>query len=144
MYSRLKKAAGKYRQQNWILVSAPSECRDIHEMWRELKEKRTDPDLLRWKQEKEKQKVEELLLNWCAKHFGQTNNTPLSTMDWRNRFDPRSEHNIIDEVLEGTAHIEDEDRTAINELIHAAQRPEGWKTVQSKLDFEHFSHFCKK
>ena len=84
-------------------MSVPSDCRDIDEMWRELKEKRTTPDLLIWKQETNRQKVEEILLKWRAKQFSQTNNTPLSTTEWRKRFDPRSEYNIIEEVLEGTA-----------------------------------------
>ena len=51
-----------------------------------------------WKRETEAGKVEELLLDWCVRHFSQTNYTPLSSKRWREWLDPISEDNKIKEI----------------------------------------------
>ena len=88
--------------------------------------------------------MEELLLEWCAAHFSQTNDTPLSSTKWREWIDPRSEQNKIDEILEGEVFLDPGEKQVVRELILAARRPENWEGSKAGLEFEHFKKFFSK
>ena len=144
MWRRLRVAAGKTKNATGVSVSVPEGYRDVNLMWDALKLKREDPERMKWERMTDPQQVEELLLEWCARHFAQTNDTPLSSGRWRDWLDPRSSNNKIDEILSGAGFMDTEERQAIREIIEAAKRPEGWVTSKADLSFDHFMKFCKK
>ena len=144
MQKRLKRATGGIEKYPGTTVLVPEDYEEIEEMWRDLKIVRKNPEGMKWKRETDAGKVEELLLNWCVQHFSQTNDTPLSSKGWRKWLDPRSEKNRIEDILGGETFLDPEEKNAIQEIIEAAQRPEGWMKSKAGLDFYHFTEFCRK
>ena len=57
-------------------MDVPEEAGTVEEMWDKLKVQREEPE--RWRRITEKGEVEGVLVEWCAKHFAQSTETPLA------------------------------------------------------------------
>ena len=125
-------------------LETPTNCASIEEMWWLLKEKRAKESEVKWRMTTSEEENTEYLLRWCTRHFGQASETPLASLSWRNRLDPRRAENILDDIIEGKFKLPTGYPMEMSQFFQAARSPEGVRPVLFKLTYEHYIRFCRK
>ena len=112
-------------------------------MWSALKVRRKAPKNLDWDTIEDEEKVTECLLQWCMRHFLQACDTPLATLEWRDRMDPDMAGHVLREINDGTFKVPHGCPPEMAQFFRATKQPDNRPEVSDQLDFQHFQDFCR-
>ena len=139
-HARLRNTKPK-RTATVNLVQIPDGGKTVDEMWEDLKEKRRTPADENWLNVVDEEQVEELLIAWCKRHFGQATKTPLAQERWSHILDPRDDNNKIKEILNGEYEATEDEPKEVKEFLTAAIKIRG-EDPPFKLSYDDFVSFC--
>ena len=113
-------------------------------MWDLLKVKKADPEKCSWIRIAGREKVEPLLVEWCAKHFHQAAETPLAKGECERRLNILDPNNRIEEILKGEYESPDIDIVECVEWIHGMRKKDGITSTELEVTLESFKKFIKE
>ena len=133
---------------NSILIPARSEYdttdtsfdhTDIRSMWDRITPT-NGKDIKEWQRITEKSAMEKILLDWQQMHFLQANETPLSTIQWKEQFDdPMFQEEVIHGRYSPPSYLHP---TAREVLLHFQRQP-GVEDFDFSTTFDEFKAFIK-
>ena len=82
-------------------------------------------------------------MEWCAKHFAQSTETPLARGEWDRRIDILDKDNEVEEILKGEYEGPGMDVMECTEWIKGMARVEGMPETELEVTYERFAAFIK-
>ena len=142
-WRRIKHATKGKRGRTLPEVQVPRGERNTEDMWEKIKEREEEPD--EWETITGRERVEAIIIPWCARHFHQSEETPFTKGEWVRKLNILGEENEVEGIVGGSTVLGDEEPIACAQWIEELKRKGGdTEEVRLEAKYEEFEKFAVK